>query len=333
MGLTIHYTLKSTQQDLRQVESLVQAMRQLALDLPFEQVGPIVDLKDQQCNFEARRAELQNGDDEKESLFWLLIQASGYARCPWNRNSSYTVYPNHVLAFSTWPGPGSEAANFGLCCYPAQIDRQYDPQDDQRSHAAPKPGQWPCFSYEKYRRLMRRRHKNIPWLGELRQLRQVPTKLEGWRWRSCCKTQYASNPEYGGLANFLRCHISVITLLDRMARLPGLKVVVDDEGHYGAGTRADDWDEARAAGRRPTYRRHRGRYSPVALARTVGEWNEMMSGFAGALGDVLASRGVEGTAAIKDFPNFEQLEFRGRQRRCLAPFLQAMTTLAKAQAT
>ena len=64
MGLTIHYTLKSTQQDLRQVESLVQAMRQLALDLPFEQVGPIVDLKDQQCNFEARRAELQNGDDK-----------------------------------------------------------------------------------------------------------------------------------------------------------------------------------------------------------------------------------------------------------------------------
>jgi hypothetical protein len=50
-------------------------MRQLALDLPFEEVGDIVDLKGQQCDTEARRAELQNGD---ESLFWLMtLEAFG----------------------------------------------------------------------------------------------------------------------------------------------------------------------------------------------------------------------------------------------------------------
>ena len=67
MGLTIHYELNS-----EQVKQTVYQMRQLALDLPFEEVGEIIDLTGDQCNYEARRSELQNGDEKNESLFLAL---------------------------------------------------------------------------------------------------------------------------------------------------------------------------------------------------------------------------------------------------------------------
>ena len=34
-------------------------------------------------------------------------------------------------------------------------------------------------------------------------------------------------------------------------------------------------------------------------------------------------------AAIKDFPDFERLEFKGRNRKYLDPFLKAMKSLTK----
>src|SRR6476660_9867830 len=84
VGLTIHYSLKSKLTDADQVKQTVHQMRQLALDLPFEEVGEIVDLKGKQCDTEARRKELQGGDEKNESLFWLMIQAGQHVECPWN---------------------------------------------------------------------------------------------------------------------------------------------------------------------------------------------------------------------------------------------------------
>ncbi|HVX09954.1 MAG TPA: hypothetical protein VHC22_02015 [Pirellulales bacterium] len=40
------------------------------------------------------------------------------------------------------------------------------------------------------------------------------TGSSGWRWSSFCKTQYTNHREYGGVANFLKCHIAVIKMLD-----------------------------------------------------------------------------------------------------------------------
>lgn len=53
----------------------------------------------------------------------------------------------------------------------------------------------------------------------------------GWQWKSFCKTQYANNPDAGGLPNFLRSHLAVIAALDAARRL-GFRVKVDDDGHY-----------------------------------------------------------------------------------------------------
>jgi len=151
------------------------------------------------------------------------------------------------------PGAGSEPANFGLCRYPAQIEVE---------------GQ------EAY----------VPGEGFVRPKRRVRTGLTGWQWSSFCKTQYASDPNCGGMQNFLRCHLAVIKLLDRAKEL-GILAGVSDEGEF--------WDK---------------RDIP-ALAREVGDWNEAIAAFAGQMKDWL---GDDVQSAITAFPNFEHLEAKGR---------------------
>lgn len=99
---------------------------------------------------------------------------------------------------------------------------------------------------------------------------QVPGS--GWRWHSFCKTQYASNVS---VEHFLRCHSAVCTLLLKADEL-GFRVAVDDEGGFWG-----NWDFA-------------------ALAREVGEWNNMVASFTRALQDVLDGSGASLVAPIQD---------------------------------
>ena|GEM_PF-1223498 len=50
-------------------------------------------------------------------------------------------------------------------------------------------------------------------------------------WQSFCKTQYARNPEYGGVANFLRVHQGVCAAL-KICEEHGFAVQVNDEGGF-----------------------------------------------------------------------------------------------------
>ncbi len=181
---------------------------------------------------------------------WLLCQAGAYFP---HGERHFSVPPSHVIAFETFPGDGCEPANFGLCRYPAQVDLDEEQGVGTRIRRSPK---------------------------------RIPTGLTGWRWSSFCKTQYASNPECGGVENFLRCHLSVIALLDRAKSL-GLVHEVSDEGDY--------WTSR----------------DVPALARTVGEWNEGIAAFAGQLKDQF---GDNVQSAIAAFPDFECLEARGVER-------------------
>ena len=106
------------------------------------------------------------------------------------------------------------------------------------------------------------------------------TGLGDWSWGSFCKTQYASNPAYGGVENFLRCHLAVVKLLDHAAHL-GILKEVKDEGDF--------WQKR----------------DIMALAQEVGEWNTMIAGWAGRLKDAFGEA-VE--SEIAKFPNFEHLE-------------------------
>ena len=68
-----------------------------------------------------------------------------------------------MIGFEALPGEGSESAGFGLARYPATIE-----VCDRRQGGT----------------------------------RRMATKLGGWCWSGFCKTEYASKPERGGVANF-----------------------------------------------------------------------------------------------------------------------------------
>src|SRR5687768_4511175 len=113
MGLTIHYGIRSTTKSADRAHHLVEQMRQIAFDLPFEEVGDIVSLEGEECDAHVQQA---NVNDLRR---WLLIQAGQYVKCPWNERASLGVSASKIIAFETIPGPGCEAANFGLCQYPS----------------------------------------------------------------------------------------------------------------------------------------------------------------------------------------------------------------------
>lgn len=104
-----------------------------------------------------------------------------------------------------------------------------------------------------------------------------------WWWHSCCKTQYAS---VEGTENLLRCHCSLVDLLDRAKRI-GLECVVRDETGY--------WDSR----------------DQTELITRVEEMNRIVARIAGAFADKFVEAGgdasqVEGE--IFHHPDFERLE-------------------------
>jgi hypothetical protein len=118
-------------------------------------------------------------------------------------------------------------------------------------------------------------------------LGMYPVAEPGWHWASFCKTQYASNPNHEGIANFLHAHLTVVKFLDFAKELGVLRAVKDESGF---------WEER----------------DVKALVETVGHWNEMMAGLVGQYKDLMGDKAV---AEITNYPNFEHLEARGRDRR------------------
>jgi hypothetical protein len=236
MGLTIHYSLQANTTSPKQARQLVEQLRQKALDLPFKEVSEVIDLG---------REEIDKLDRENPHR-WLLIQSEGHVS---HGDVHYRVKPLRVIAFSAWPGEGSEEANFGLAIFPKSIEVE------DRSR-------WP--------------HRK----------KRIRTGLGDWSWSSFCKTQYASNPECGGVENFLRCHLAVVRLLDHAKDL-GILKEVSDEG---------DYFEKRDI---------------KALAQEVGEWNSMIAGWSGRLKDAFGDGIV---SEIAKFPNYEHLEAKGREQ-------------------
>jgi len=127
----------------------------------------------------------------------------------------------------------------------------------------------------------------------------IKTKKSGWSWSSFCKTQYASDPNCGGVKNFLQCHFTVIAMLDK-ARALGCLDEASDEGHF--------WE-------------HR---NVETLVKEIGSWNQMIAAFGGKLKDVLGG-GVE--MPIANFPDFEKLEAAGQKQ--MPPGIEQLARLIK----
>ena len=111
-----------------------------------------------------------------------------------------------------------------------------------------------------------------------------------WSWSSFCKTQYASNPEYGGIEHFVKCHLSIIKLLDEAKKMDMI-YRVSDEGGY--------WKKRNLQ----------------ELISCVEEYNTLVAAVVGGLGDIFGQAShVESYSPISEFPNFEYLEAEGMQQ-------------------
>ena len=273
MGLTIHYGLTSQTRSPAKAKALVEQMRQLALDLPFESV-------DEQIRHIGPDVCQRPLDDLRPNadLFSAVLDGCKHVPIPWHRKQcgSITVQPLEIISFWTDPGPGSEWAGFGLARYPAEIEVTYHPNDDdQFTRTIKKRGmtRWE-FDWKRWQSWLQDNGHNRwehPDDEKFRQQRKVKTGLGStWRYSSFCKTQYASDERCGGIPNFIRCHLCVIHLLDQIGKLPTMKVEIDDEGKYGRSYYTDDpWAKKRV------YTWHDGKYDVKALVEEVGSWNEM----------------------------------------------------------
>lgn len=256
MGLTIHYSLKARGSDALARE-IINGLHQTAKDLPFKELGEMVELSGEECDFTKR--------EKDDPLRWLLIQARlsvelkgarHFGQEP--RHKSYVdMAPVRIIAFTAWPGQGCEQSNFGLCEYPAVVETTTGP---------------------------------------------LRTRVSGWHWSSFCKTQYASNPNCGGLPNFLHCHLSVIAMLDKAQELGCLECVNDEGGFW---TKRD----------------------LPALAQEVGSWNEMLAAFGGKLKDLLGDDSLRLQSTIGQYPDFETLEAVGQNK--LPPGLETLAKLIR----
>ncbi|MDJ0734580.1 MAG: hypothetical protein QNJ47_11035 [Nostocaceae cyanobacterium] len=113
--------------------------------------------------------------------------------------------------------------------------------------------------------------------------------INDWSWTGFCKTQYASNPEYGGLENFLKCHLMIVKILDAACKL-GITCDVHDETGY--------WDNRNIE----------------ELTTIVHKHNVFIAGFTGQFKDNLAAAGIDSTQSpIFNYPNFEYLEAEGNE--------------------
>jgi len=227
MGLTIHYSLQLDSLSIELAKEKLTALHEVAVDLPFAEVGEIVEFEGENCHFD------RNKRDDR--LSFLKLHAYKYVR---EGDSYSSVAASRAIAFCTWPGQGCEAATFGLALHPKQIG----------------------------------------------------TDLTGWYWSSFCKTQYASNPEYGGMEHFLKCHLLVIKMLDSAQEL-GILNRVSDEGKY--------WENRNIQ----------------ELGECVGNYNALVAAVVGRISSLFGDAGKERTySPISDYPNFEYLEAEGSQQ-------------------
>lgn len=202
MGLTIHYGLTSRTRSAAKAEALVERMRQLALDLPFESVDDhIQHLGPDVCQ---RPLDDLRGDDQ---LFSAVLDGCQHVQIPWHRkqHGSIMVQPLEIVSFWTVPGPGSEWASFGLARYPTDVDVTYRPSDDDRFTKTIKQRgmtRWE-FDWKRWRDWLQHSGHDRwddPQDEKFQEQRKVKTRLGStWRYSTFCKTQYASDERCGGI--------------------------------------------------------------------------------------------------------------------------------------
>jgi len=219
MGITIHFNMKSRAKRKERIARLIGEMKEVALDFPFDYVGDI------------EHYTRHNRDPNKRISEDSTNMGNKYSMClhidiPWAKRHgrmSTSVTPIECYMFLVDPGEGCETFNVGLARYPERITVTYSPKDDDAYRETIKNGGHTTWGFS-WRKWKKKRGYQDPSLYVER--REIPTRLPGWRFSDFCKTQYANNIS---LEHFLCCHVSIVTFLEELNKLPTTEVKINDE--------------------------------------------------------------------------------------------------------
>jgi hypothetical protein len=264
MGLTIHYQIKAPPGWSREaVKAKLEEARQFALGLPVLSVSEFVEFQGDQARREHGGGVGKVG---KDPFYWAKAQATRTIARPQQPDTYAQQAPDRMVVFSVRPADGCEQMNVGTCDYP-----EYTWPADPGDGAEP--------------------------AGRLARSKNEVTPPARGVWSSWCKTQYANDPRLGGWSNFLRAHLCVLAILEKLRDL-GFQVTVDDEGGF--------W-ESRDLGK---------------LAQAVRQYDSMVAGFTGAVRDAGEQQGMAVQSPMAGRPDFERLEMEGQAG--LAEILQEL---------
>jgi hypothetical protein len=112
MGLTINYQLSTHLTEVDEIRRLVGSFREFARDLPFEEVGQLLEFRGPEAHFE-------RGKNDQDA--WFKIKSGTMIK---RGKTLYPVRALHIIGFETWPGGGCESANFCLALYPSAIEEK-----------------------------------------------------------------------------------------------------------------------------------------------------------------------------------------------------------------
>ena len=179
MGLTIHYGMTSKTRSTARAKALVERMRQLALDLPFERSMTRFGISVPTCASVPLTICVPN-----ETCFLPSWTAASTSPSPGTANSR-PASPSSRWKSSrseTIPGPGREWASFGLARYPAEVEVTYCPRSDDRFIQTVKNGGWTWwgFDWKRWERWLERNgHKRweFPEDEKFQEKRKVKTGL------------------------------------------------------------------------------------------------------------------------------------------------------------
>lgn len=252
MGLTIHYSLSlPAKATLSEVRQRLGALRQACLDLPMQEVGELMEFRGEECAFEKR--------DREDPVRWFLCQADSHIYFKYERSGKPIAVQDVVNG--TYGRTVLPEHIVGFSTYPGNGCEECN------------------IGLSRFPRTVTIQNR---WNGKNHRL---PVEDGGgWKWHSFCKTQYANEH---GLENFLRCHLSVVAMLDAAKRL-GFGLTVNDEGHY--------WEKR----------------DVHALVKEIGEWDQIIAAFGGSLKDAAESVGMKLEAPILARKDFETLEMKGQ---------------------
>jgi len=117
MGLSLGYEIRAAVSS-DQARELVEQMRKVALSLPFQEVGDLVEWRPEETA------------DDPETTRFMQIMGNQYGRklLPGGEERWIDIPPRHVVMFNIAPADGSETAAFGLAAHPPVIEVEQDGQ-------------------------------------------------------------------------------------------------------------------------------------------------------------------------------------------------------------